>query len=42
MKTRLEPELPFTFQFFVKKKKSLKKDNLSNVQYNKDDHYYIF
>ena len=41
MKTRLEPESPFTFQFFVKKK-SLKKDNLSNVQYNKDDHYYIF
>ena len=23
-------------------KKSLKKDNLPNVQYNKDDHYYIF
>ena len=41
MKTRLEPESPFTFQFFVKKK-SLKKDNLSIVQYNKDDHYYIF
>ena len=41
MIARLEAESPFTFQFFVKKK-SLKKDNLSNVQYNKDDHYYIF